>query len=264
MTSVLEFSQVTVTRGTQNLIHNINWTVNDGERWVILGPNGAGKSTLLSIAGARLHPTRGTVDILDEILGAVDVFELRPRIGLTSAAIAHTIPEHEKVQDVIVTAAYGISGRWNEEYDGFDTERANELLAAWGIQDLAQRTFGSLSDGEKKRTLIARALMTDPELLLLDEPAAGMDIAGREDLVTRLTDLAQDSTAPATVLISHHLEEIPPGFTHALLLRNGEVVASGPIAETITAENLEKTYGMAFDLSSTPHGRFTAFARNAQ
>ncbi len=262
MSAVLDLQQVTVVRGDKKLLDHVNWTVNDGEKWIVLGPNGAGKSTLLSIAGARLHPTSGSVDILDEILGAVDVFELRPRIGVSSAALTQTIPDTEKVADVVVTAAYAVTGRWNEEYDGLDAARASELLADWGIADLGQRRFGSLSDGEKKRTLIARALMTDPELLLLDEPGAGMDIAGREDLVARLTELATDDFAPATILVTHHLEEIPSGFTHALMLRDGRVVASGPIEQTITEENLRETYGMDFKLSKTENGRYSAFAAN--
>lgn len=261
MTTVLNLQNVNVTRGGHHILHNLNWSVSEGERWVILGPNGAGKSTLLSIAAARLHPTAGQVEILDETLGAVDVFDLRPRIGISSAASAQQIPAHEKVSDVVVTAAYAVSGRWKEEYDVMDNDRAQELLTDWGVDTLAERTFGSLSDGERKRTLIARALMTDPELLLLDEPGAGMDISGREDLVERLTALASDPYAPATVLITHHLEEIPAGFTHALLLRDGSVVAAGAIDQTITEHNLAQTYGMNLVLTSTKVGRYTAFKR---
>lgn len=261
MSTVLDLVQVNVVRGDKHLLRNVNWTVNESEKWVVLGPNGAGKSTLLSIAGARLHPTSGTVDILDEILGAVDVFELRPRIGISSAALANTIPFDESVRNVVVTAAYGVSGRWNEEYDAMDDAQADALLADWGVADLADRKFGTLSEGERKRTLIARAMMTDPEMLLLDEPGAGMDIAGREDLVSRLTELANDEYAPATILVTHHLEEIPAGFTHVLMLRDGQVVASGPIDSTITEENLKLTYGVDFDLVKTDRGRFSAFAK---
>lgn len=261
MASVLDLKHVTVTRSGKNLIHNITWQVEEGERWVVLGPNGAGKTTLLSIAAARLHPTRGEVDILDEILGAVDVFELRPRIGLSSAPVAAQIPGNETVLNVVITAAYGVAGRWNEEYDSFDDNQGLALLEDWGVAHLADRTFGSLSEGEKKRVLIARALMTDPEMLILDEPGAGMDIAGREDLVKRLTHLALDPYAPATILVTHHLEEIPAGFTHALLLREGEAVAAGPIETTLTQENVSATYGMELDLTVHPGGRYSAFAR---
>ena len=194
MSTVLNLQNVSVIRGGRKILNDVSWTVNEGERWVVLGPNGAGKSTLLSIAAARLHPTSGEVEILDETLGAVDVFDLRPRIGLSSGASATQIPANEKVSDVVVTAAYAVSGRWKEEYDVMDDDRATELLAEWGVDTLADRTFGSLSDGERKRALIARALMTDPEMLLLDEPGSGMDISGREDLVERLTVLAADPT----------------------------------------------------------------------
>ena len=162
------------------------------------------------------------------MLGTVDVFELRPRIGLTSAALAERVPRGELVRDVVVSASYGVVGRWRESYDDLDHDRAHSLLVEVGVAHLAERTFGTLSEGERKRVQIARALMTDPELLLLDEPAAGLDLGGREDLVRTLSVLALDADSPATILVSHHVEEIPPGFTHALLLRDGKVVAQGP------------------------------------
>lgn len=258
--SVLEMAGVTVTRSGKDLIHGIDWQVREGERWIVMGPNGAGKSTLLQVAAARLHPTTGMVGVLDEVLGAVDVFELRPRIGLSSATLATQLPERETVLDAIVTASWGVTGRWNEGYESFDEDRARELADAWGLGDLQYRHFGTLSEGERKRVLIARALMTDPELLLLDEPAAGLDLAGREALVSSLTDLAEDDAAPALVLVTHHLEEVPPGFTHALLLRGGEVVAAGPLEQTLTEQHLSETFGTPLKVSVT-EGRYTAVAR---
>ncbi|WP_144830136.1 ABC transporter ATP-binding protein [Kocuria rhizophila] len=260
MSAVLELVDVTVVRGEKTLLDSVDWTVQDGERWVILGPNGAGKSTLLSIAAARLHPTRGMVDILDEILGAVDVFELRPRIGVSSAPLAGQIPHAESVADVVLTAAYGVTGRWREEYDAADVARAEELLDAWGLAPLRERRYGTLSEGERKRVLIARALMTDPELLLLDEPAAGLDVGGREKLVQRLDELARDKAAPAMVMVTHHLEEVPDGFTHALLLREGRIVAAGPVGHVMTQKNLSETFDMALKLVRVGH-RYAAFAR---
>ena len=257
MTAVLEFADVTVRRGDATLLDAVNWTVEEDERWVLLGPNGAGKTTLLQVAAAQIHPTSGVAGILGEVLGTVDVFELRPRIGLTSAALGERIPRHEKVRDVVVSASYGVVGRWREEYDDLDHGRAHALLLEVGAKALLDRTFGTLSEGERKRVQIARALMTDPELLLLDEPAAGLDLGGREDLVSTLSVLAMDELSPATVLVSHHVEEIPPGFTHGMLLREGRVVASGPVEEVVTAEALSDTFGMLLQVTHED-GRWTA------
>ncbi|WP_369130646.1 ABC transporter ATP-binding protein [Modestobacter roseus] len=254
---VVEIRGVDVVRGQAHLLRGVDWTVRADERWVLLGPNGAGKTTLLQLAGAQLHPTRGEVRVLGETLGAVDVFELRPRIGLTSAALAQRISPSERVGDVVVSAGYAVMGRWRERYDVHDLTRAAMLMQQWGVSPFAHRPFGTLSEGERKRTQIARALMTDPELLLLDEPGAGLDLGGREDLVTRLTGLARDHYAPAQVLVTHHVEEIPPGYTHALLLRAGEVVAAGPMAEVLTAPLLSEAFGVGLDVQ-LERGRFAA------
>jgi iron complex transport system ATP-binding protein len=261
MSAVLEFAGVTVRRGQATLLDSIDWTVRADERWVVLGPNGAGKTTLLQVASAQVHPTEGVAAVLEEVLGTVDVFELRPRIGLTSAALAERIPRGERVRDVVVSASYGVVGRWREEYDELDHDRAQELLVEVGVAHLVDRTFGTLSEGERKRVQIARALMADPELLLLDEPAAGLDLGGREDLVSTLSVLAHDELSPATVLVSHHVEEIPPGFTHALLLRGGSVVAAGPVDDVVTEESLAATFGMPLVLRREA-GRFSARRRS--
>jgi len=244
MSDVLEFAGVSVVRGNTTLLDDITWEVEEGQRWVILGPNGAGKTTLLQLAAGRIHPTTGVAGVLGEVLGAVDVFELRPRIGLSSAAIAERLPVDELVKDVVVTASYGIVGRWRERYDALDHARAAYLLDALGAAHLSDRAFGTLSEGERKRVQIARALMSDPELMLLDEPAAGLDLGGREDLVARLAALAADIEAPALILVTHHVEEIPPSFTDVMLLREGRIVAAGPVEITLTAENLSRTFGL--------------------
>jgi iron complex transport system ATP-binding protein len=241
---VLRFEQVSVVRSGRAILDRIDWSVHDDQRWVVLGPNGAGKTTTLALAGSLIHPSSGTVHVLGERLGAVDVFELRPRIGIASAALAEQLPGLELVRDVVLTSAYGIMGRWRESYADPDLARAHAVLSQMGALELATRTYGTLSEGERKRVQIARALMTDPELLLLDEPAAGLDLGGREDLVSRLAALAGDPWSPATVVVTHHVEEVPAAFTHALLLREGRVVAAGTMSEVLTGENLSTTFGM--------------------
>jgi iron complex transport system ATP-binding protein len=255
--AVLDLVDVSVVRNGRKLLDAVNWNVGEGERWVVLGPNGAGKTTLLNIAATSLHPSSGAAGVLGERLGAVDVFELRPRIGFSSASLAEKLPRAEHVRDVVMSASYGMVGRWRERYDEADALRAVELLAWWGMAEFTERTFGTLSSGEQKRALIARALMADPELLLLDEPAAGLDLGGREDLVRRLTRLAADPYAPVTILVTHHVEEIPPGFTHVLMLRQGGVVASGPVPLTLTAENLTACFNIPLTVESTA-GRYYA------
>ncbi|MFI7576325.1 ABC transporter ATP-binding protein [Micromonospora sp. NPDC049497] len=256
---VVSLDGVGVRRSGTALLHDVDWRVELDERWVVLGPNGAGKTTLLNLAAGRLHPTVGTAHVLGERIGRTDVTELRTRIGLSTAALAERLPADERVTDVVVTAAWSVVGRFRESYDPGDEARARALLGQLGVAALADRTYGTLSEGERKRVQIARALMTDPELLLLDEPAAGLDLGGREDLVARLADLAYDPDAPALVLVTHHVEEIPPGFTHALLLREGGVVAQGLLADTLTGDNLSKTFGLP--LLVERHGdRYTARA----
>ena len=258
--AVLQLDGVAVRRGGATLIDAIDWTVEEDERWAVLGPNGAGKTTLLQIAAAAMHPSAGVAHVLGEQLGRVDVFELRPRIGLASAALADRIPGGERVSDVVVSAGYSVIGRWREDYAEPDVRRAAALLDRMGVGGFGERRYGTLSQGEKARVQIARALMTDPELLLLDEPAAGMDLGGREDLLRRLTSLADDADAPASVLVTHHVEELPPGVTHALLLREGRVVASGLARDVLTAAALSETFGLPIDVERRG-GRWYARAR---
>ncbi len=259
MAGVLDFDDVSLIRDGSTILSSVSWTVDSEDRWVVLGPNGAGKTTLLQLASSLLHPSSGTATVLDERLGSSDVFELRPRIGFASTALARRIPSNERVLDVVMTSAHAVTGRWNEGYDDVDVRRAQRVLREWQLQQFEDRQFGSLSDGEQKRVQIARAIMTDPELLLLDEPAASLDLGAREELLELLGSYASSSESPAMVMVTHHVEEIPAGFTHALLLAEGRITASGTVGEVITAEKLSRTFGL--DLMVTRDGdRFSARA----
>ncbi len=261
MIPVLNLQNVSVIRDGKTILGPLDWQVNEDERWVILGPNGAGKSTLFALCSTQMHPTTGSVEILGSRLGAVDVFEVRTRIGFMGSTLVNLFPEDEKVIDIVLTAAYAMLGRWNESYELWDESRAQGLLTTLGVRELAQRNFSTLSEGEKKRVLISRSLMSDPEILLLDEPASGLDLGGREDLLNRFDLLANDPYSPVTLIITHHIEEIPAGSTHALLLKGGKIVGSGPIATVITSENLSFAYDMPISVSIM-NNRYSANAIN--
>ncbi len=259
MASVLEFDDVSLTRDGTTILDHVSWQVTSDQRWVVLGPNGAGKTTMLQVAASFLHPSAGRAVVLDETLGSTDVFELRPRIGFASTALARRIPGNERVLDVVMTASYSVTGRWNEEYDEVDVRRAERVLREWHLDGFGDRLFGTLSDGEQKRVQIARAIMTDPELLLLDEPAASLDLGAREELLQLLGAYASEPSSPAMVMVTHHVEEIPPGFTHALLLRKGAIAAAGPLETVMTSENLTAAFGLPLQVSRDG-ARFTARA----
>lgn len=264
MNAVIEFADVSVTRGTNEVLSGINWTVREGEHWVVLGPNGAGKTTLMQLAAALMFPSKGMTSILGEMLGLVDVFELKPRIGLSSAAMHDRLFPEELVIDVVRTAAFGMSASWREQYEQQDIERAEQLLRDWGVGEFGARRYGTLSEGERKRVLIARALMSNPELLLLDEPAAGLDISAREALTRQLTDFCSRKDSPVTVHVTHHADEIPAGATHVLLLREGRQVAAGPIADTLNDDSMSEAFGLPLSVvqRDTAVGRrWTAFPR---
>jgi iron complex transport system ATP-binding protein len=258
---LIDFRNVLLRRGGHVLVGPVDWAVELDERWVVIGPNGAGKTSLLRIAAAMEHPSSGAAYVLGERLGRVDVSELRARIGLSSSVLAQRVPTDEVVRDLVVSAGYSVLGRWREQYDDVDYRRAIDMLESLGAEHLVDRTYGTLSEGERKRVLIARALMTDPELLLLDEPAAGLDLGGREELVARLGDLAADPDAPALVLVTHHVEEVPPGFSHCLMLSEGEVIASGLLPDVLTAPNLSAAFGQEIALDVVD-GRY--FARRVR
>ena len=257
---VIRLTGVTVRRGDATLLDDVSWSMAPGERWVVLGANGAGKTTLLQVAGGSLRPDEGAVQLLGESLDDADLDDLLPRVGFASAALADRLPADERVLDVVLTASYATVRRGAERYDNLDEERARNLLAQIGCRALADRLFGTLSEGERKRVQLARALMTDPEVLLLDEPAAGLDLGGREALLRTLSRLARDDDAPAIVLVSHHVEEVPVGFTHALLLREGNVVAAGPIDRVLRSAALSECFGLPLLVFRHHDGRYTARA----
>ncbi|GAA1475409.1 ABC transporter ATP-binding protein [Corynebacterium felinum] len=257
---LLDFEDVHFIRDGKTLLGPVTWQVELDERWVIIGPNGAGKTTLMRLAAAEEYPSKGMAWIMGEKIGRTDMRDLRSMIGLSSAALANRIPVDEKVGDLVISAGYAILGRWREEYEEFDVSRADEILEQVGAAHLSDRTWGTLSEGERKRVLVARALMANPELLLLDEPGAGMDLGGREDLVGYLGELALDADAPAMVMITHHVEEIPFGFTHAMILDAGHVVAQGLIDDVLTSEHLSRAFHQPIKVDRID-GRF--FARRS-
>jgi iron complex transport system ATP-binding protein len=260
MNEVLAFKNVSVQRSGKTILNDITWSVQDNERWVIVGPNGAGKTTLLKIATAQLQPSSGNASVLGEALGEINVFDIRTRVGFASTAIASRIPNSESVLDAVMTASYAITGRFKEKYDDVDERRARRVLTEWHLSEYADRPFGTLSDGERKRVQIARAVMPDPELLLLDEPVASLDIGSREATIKILSGYASHPAAPAIIMVTHHLEEIPAGFTHALVLNEGKIIASGPINHTLTTDKLSEAYGLHLEVAFQA-GRFAVRAK---
>lgn len=248
---VLRLRAVSVRHARSMLIRGVDWVVRNDENWVVIGPNGAGKTTVLQIAAAHLLPDDGSAEVLGQPLesaGPGDLAELQSRVGFASSAVADRVPAAEKVIDLVLSASYGKLGRDNEDYDSADLTQAVEVLDALGCAHLIRRRFATLSEGERKRVQIARSLMPDPELLLLDEPAAGLDLGGREDLLGRIAMLAADPLAPVTIMVTHHVEEVPEGFTHALLLRKGSVLAAGPVAEVFTERILSRCFGLPLEV----------------
>ena len=256
--SVLTLDGVCVVRDGKQILGPVSFQIDSGQRWVVLGPNGAGKSTLLGVLAARVFPSKGRAVLLDQQIGRVDLSELRTRIGLASPSLDAMVESDELVRDVVLTAAYAIIGRWNENYDLWDESRAVALLTTFGVRELGERRYSTLSSGEKKRVMISRALMADPELLLLDEPAAGLDVGGREDLLRRFAEFSNDPTAPDSVLVTHHIEEIPVGTTHAILLKDGKVAVSGPVQSVITTEHVSAVFGLPIEVT---HESSRFFAR---
>ncbi len=254
---ILDLDGVGVRRGGIAILADIAWTVAAGERWVIVGPNGAGKSTLVAIAATTLVPSCGRVHVLGGELGTLDARTLRPRIGIASALLAGRLEPAQTAREVVLTGKTGALAPWWDRFTEDDQDRAEGLLGRLGVGGLAGRTFGTLSTGERQRVLLARTLMPDPELVLVDEPAAGLDLRAREELVEALAAMAASSRPAAIVAVTHHLEEVPPGFGSALVLAGGRVVAAGPIGEALTDASLTAAYGIPLRVERDA-GRWTA------
>lgn len=256
----LEFAHVDLDRGPTSVLHDVNWVVRPDERWVVLGPNGSGKTTMVQLASGYLHPTRGSVSVLGRRLGRTDVRTLRQHVALVSTGVAKMVVPRLAARDVVVSARYGALEPWWHEYTAADRERASELLEMAGFAHIADRAFGLLSDGERQQVLLARALMTEPGLLLLDEPCAGLDMGGRERLLSRLAQVAAEPDAPPVVMVTHHVEEIPSAFTHVLLLRGGRVLVSGPLEDALNSDALSSCFGLPLELTAAA-GRWSSRAR---
>lgn len=259
MTTVASLESVSFIRDGREILRDVSWSIDDSERWAILGPNGAGKTTLLGMLASFVFPTSGRVTVLGSVLGATDVFEMRPRVGFASSEMARRIPDTETVMDAILTAAWGVAGRWGEKYEELDIRRAKRILGEWRLDALETHRVGTLSDGERKRVQIARSVMTDPELLLLDEPAGSLDVGAREDVIEMLDHFSSEPTSPAMVMVTHHVEEIPAGFTHLLVIAGGQIIARGPIGETLTGETMSEAFGRPLSITHN-NGRFQATA----
>jgi iron complex transport system ATP-binding protein len=256
---VIALSKVSVVREGRNLLEEVDWTVHDHERWVLYGPNGAGKTTLLQVASTYVAPTRGTMRVLGGTRGKVDVRELREHIGYAGAGPAALVREHLPALEIVVTGKHAafVDSRWHD-YDESDWDAARSHLARFAAEHLSARIYGTLSAGEKQRVQIARSLMTKPRLLLLDEAMTGLDLGAREELISSLEDFAADRGSPAVVLVTHHVEEIPRGFSHILMLADGKVVSTGPIDEALTGEVLTSSFGLDLRLERT-NGRYRAW-----
>ena len=258
--SALVFDDVNLRYERTPVLRGVTWRVDRDERWVVLGPNGSGKSTLLRLAAGYLHPTSGAITILGARLGRIDVRELRQRIGYASGSLASMLRPTLPALDVVLTARFAALEPWWHTYSEADRTRARMLLDLVGCAHLADRPVGTASDGERQRLQLARTLMPDPDLVLLDEPTAGLDVGGREALVGRLAALAFDPASAPTVLVTHHLEEVPPGFTHGLLIRDGSILAAGAVSDVITSDTLSECFGLRLAVEQR-NGRWSAVAQ---
>ena len=256
---VLQLTGVNFIREEKSLLHEINLEIKRHERWVILGPNGSGKTTLSRLAGLYLHPSQGTIDVLGRRLGQTDVRELRKHLGFTSTAIVKMVNSNLAARDVVVTGRTAALAPYWHTYTDADRKKAQHLLERFRCGHLLHSAFGSLSSGEQQRVLLARTLMADPALLILDEPTAGLDLGGREDLIALLARLATESSGPAMMMVTHHVDEIPPGFNNVLLLRKGRLFASGKTEDMLTASRLSECFGLTLHVEKR-NGRWSSWA----
>lgn len=257
MTYVLNLSHVSLQRGDTQILSDVSWSTRPRQHWVIVGPNGAGKTTLARVASGRVSPNSGEVSVSDTVLANADPAEVATRIGLASAAVAAKIVPTQSVLDTVRSAAWGLSVAHDEEYEEVDDQRANALMEIFGVAHLAQREFATLSEGEAQRVLLARALMTDPEVLVLDEPTSGLDLGARELLIAALSEIMKGSKSPQIVLVTHQIEEIPDGVTHCAIMSQGQITHQGPIEDILTGVNLSQVYGMPL-LAGRTDGRWWA------
>ena len=258
--AALALRDVVVRRDGSVLIGGISLRVERDERWVVVGPNGSGKTTLMRIMALYDHPSSGDVEVLGESLGRTDIRELRRRVGYASAALADQLRRDISAHDAVRTARHGALEPWWHRYTDDDDARADECLAVMGMAHHGDRRFGTLSSGEQQRVMLARTLMNDPAVVLLDEPSARLDLGGREELVSTLAAFATDPAAPPFVMVTHHVDEIPSGVTHVAMLRDGAVLASGPIDDTMTADSLSECFGLRLQVERRADGRFSAWA----
>lgn len=259
--STVELREVSVRYEDKTVLGPLDLDIAPEDRWVILGPNGSGKTTLIKVLSLYRYPTAGTVQVLGESWGATDVRELRQKIGLASSSLRDQFRPDISGLDIVMTARHAALETWWHHYSDEDRDSALKCLSRVDALKLADRKFHTMSSGEQQRVQLARTLMGDPGLLLLDEPTAGLDLVGREQLVATLASVASDIETPATVLVTHHTDEIPPGFTHGLLLRNGRVMACGPIDQVLTADSLSECFGLRLELENRD-GRWLSWARS--
>ncbi len=259
---VLEMEGVGVTIDGNPVLSDVTWSVDPGQHWALLGPNGGGKSTAMRVAGLQLHPSVGELRVLGHLLGRIDIRPLRARIGVSSAALVDQLRGSLSAEEIVRCGRFGALEPWWHSYDPDDTKRAESLLDQVGLADYGARSFSTMSSGERQRVLLARTLMPEPELILLDEPTAGLDFGGREELVGALEALAADPSAPPSVLVTHRVEDLPGSTTHLAAIRDGRMVAAGPIATTLTADLLSEVFALPVELSH--HGdRWAARAKTS-